>query len=117
MDLLHNNTIFYTIWHRKLSRNPFFEGAYSNWPPGYGKDSHDALKALVGRIYFAGEHTSYFYYGYMHRSYEFGFKLANALGKCIQQADCPNYVPLYASRGWFYASASTFDTKAKLDDL
>ena len=83
----------------RFSRNPLFEGAYNNWPPGYEKDSHDALKAPVGCIYFAGELTSYFYYGYMHGSYESGIEVANALGKCIQQADCPNYVPLYASRG------------------
>ena len=53
----------------------------------------------------------------MHGSYESGIEVANALGKCIQQADCPNYVPLYASRGCRYESASNFDAKAKLDDL
>ena len=105
-----NLTIPYPIQYGigRFSRNLLFEGAYSNWPQGYGKDSHDALKAPVGRIYFAGEHTSYFYYGYMHGSYESRIEVANALGKCIQQADCPNYVPLYASN---------FDAKAKLDDL
>ena len=63
-----------------FSINPLFKGAYSNWPPGYGKDSYDALKAPVGRIYFAGDHTSYCYYGYMHGSHESGIEVANALG-------------------------------------
>ena len=113
-----NITVPYPIRYGigRFSRNPLFEGAYSNWPPGYGKDSHDALKAPVGRIYFAGEHTSYFYYGYMHGSYESGIDVANALDKCIQQADCQNYAPLYASRGCRYSSASNFDAKARLDD-
>ena len=100
----------------RFSRNPLFEGAYSNWPPGYSKDSHDALKAPVGRIYFAGEHMSYFYYGYMHGSYESGIDVANALDKCIQHTDCQNYSPIYASRGCRYSAASNFDASARMDD-
>ena len=78
-----NITVPYPIRYGigSFSINPLFKGAYSNWPPGYGKDSYDALKAPVGRIYFAGDHTSYCYYGYMHGSYESGIEVANALGK------------------------------------
>ena len=96
-----NVTVPYPIRYGigRFSRNTLFEGAYSNWPPGYGKDSHDALKAPVGRIHFAGEHTSFFYYGFMHGAYESGIEVAKALDKCIQHGDCQEYVPLYASRG------------------
>ena len=113
-----NITVPYPIRYGigRFSRNPLFEGAYSNWPPGYGKDSHEALKAPVERIYFAGEHTSYFYYGYMHGAYESGIEIAKALDKCIKNADCQDYAPLYASRGCRYSTASNYDAKAKVDD-
>ena len=100
----------------RFSENPFFLGAWSNWPPGYTKDSHDALKAPFNRIYFAGEHTSARYYGYLHGAYYSGIDVIDELDKCIQQSECQVFVPVYAARGCSYAAASNYDPAVKEED-
>lgn len=100
----------------RFSQNPLFDGAYSNWPPGFSEEDHKALKAPVGRIYFAGEYTSYFYYGYMHGAYNSGIDVSDALHKCIQQKDCQSYLPASVSRGCRYPTASIYDAKAKTEN-
>ena len=100
----------------RFSRWPFSLGAWSNWPPGYTRDSHHALQAPVGRIYFGGEHTNYVYYGYLHGAYLSGIEVSNALDRCIQRSVCQNYVPVYAARGCRYTSASNYDHTAKEDN-
>ena len=100
----------------RFSTNPLFYGAWSNWPPGYTKDSHDALRAPVGRIYFAGEHTSYRYYGYLHGAYHSGNEVIDALDLCISRSVCQKYVPMYAARGCRYTAAVNYDHTAKEDD-
>ena len=100
----------------RFSKNPLFYGAWSNWPPGFTKDSHDALKAPVGRIYFAGEHTSMLHYGFLQGAYYSGTDSVKMLDQCIQQSICQRYVPIYAARGCRYTAASNYDHSAKEDD-
>ena len=105
--------------HYKISRfslDPLFFGAWSNWPPGFTEDSHHALRAPVGRIYFAGEHTSMLHYGYLQGAYFSGVDTSDALDKCIQRSVCQRYVPIYAARGCRYTSASNYDHTVKQDD-
>ena len=95
---------------------PLFRGAWSNWPPGFAMDSHHALQAPVGRVYFAGEHTSSQYFGYLHGAYQSGETVALKLDKCIQDGVCEKYVPPYAARGCRYTAASNYDRTAEQDD-
>ena len=100
----------------RFSTNPLFYGAWSNWPPGFTKDSHDALKAPVGRIYFSGEHTSMMSYGYIQGAYFSGSATVSMLDQCIQRSVCQKYVPVYAARGCRYTAASNFNHAVKEDD-
>lgn len=43
--------------------NPAFRGSYSYWPPGVTIREHQNLRANVGRIFFAGEHTEPKFFG------------------------------------------------------
>ena len=100
----------------RYSQYPLLRGGWTNWPPGYTADSHHALQAPVGRVYFAGEHTSFKYYGYLHGAYLSGEEVGDKLDKCIQRGVCQKYVPLYAARGCRYTAASNFDHAVKQDD-
>ncbi|KAF3761586.1 amine oxidase [Cryphonectria parasitica EP155] len=44
-------------------------GSYSNWPIGMTLEKHQNLRANVGALWFAGEHTSAEYYGFLHGSW------------------------------------------------
>ena len=100
----------------RFSQYPLFRGAWTNWPPGYTRDSHYALQAPVSRIYFAGEHTHFPYYGYLQGAYLSGEEIGDKLDKCIQLGVCQKYVPVYAARGCRYTAASNYDHRAKQDD-
>ena len=100
----------------RFSQFPLFRGAWSNWPPGYTLDSHHALQAPVSRVYFAGEHTSFQYYGYLHGAYQSGEEVVGKLDNCIQLGVCQKYVPVYAARGCRYTAASNYDHRVKQDD-
>ena len=97
----------------RYSKLPLYRGAWSIWPPGYTMDSFHALQAPVGHVYFAGEHTHFPYYGYLHGAYLSGEEVVDKLDKCIQQGVCPKYVPLYAASGCRYIAASNFNHSAK----
>ena len=100
----------------RYSQFPLYRGAWGNWPPGYTMDSFHALQAPVSRVYFAGDHTSFKYYGYLHGAYLSGEEVVDKLDKCIQRGVCQKYVPLYDARGCRYTAASNFDHKVKQDD-
>ena len=100
----------------RFSTNPLFYGAWSNWPPGFTTDSHDALKAPVGRIYFSGEHTSTLNFGIVQGAYFSGTHTVKMLDQCIQRSVCQKYVPIYAARGCRYTAASNYDHAVKEDD-
>ncbi|KAH8685850.1 putative flavin-containing polyamine oxidase [Tricladium varicosporioides] len=40
-------------------------GSYSNWPPGMSLETHQNLRANLGRLWFAGEATSAEYFGFL----------------------------------------------------
>ncbi|KAF3036521.1 hypothetical protein E8E11_000239 [Didymella keratinophila] len=77
--------------------NPWTYGSYSNWPAGTTLEMHQNLRANVDRLYFAGEHTSAEYFGYLHGAWfegqEVGKRIAGALGKeCLNGVSgCGDY--------------------------
>lgn len=52
----------------RWSLEPWTYGSYSNWPPGLSNETHQDLRANVGRLWFAGEATSAEYLGYLQGS-------------------------------------------------
>ena len=100
----------------RFSQDPLFLGAWSNWPPGFTKDSHDALIAPTGRIYYAGDYANIFHIGYLQASHLSGNATANAIDRCIHESECPTYRPIYAARGCRYAYASNYNRTVREDD-
>jgi len=49
----------------RWSTEPWAYGSYSNWPPGLTIETHQNLRANLGRLYFAGEAMSAEYYGFL----------------------------------------------------
>ncbi|SMR46370.1 unnamed protein product [Zymoseptoria tritici ST99CH_1E4] len=47
--------------------NPAFRGSYSYWPPGVTIREHQNVRAIVGRMFFAGEHTEPKFFGLLGR--------------------------------------------------
>ncbi|KAF2263027.1 amine oxidase [Lojkania enalia] len=76
---------------------PWSYGSYSNWPVGTTLENHQNLRANVDRLYFAGEHTSTEYFGFLHGAWfegrEAGERIAGELTKdCVNVASgCGNY--------------------------
>jgi polyamine oxidase len=67
---------------------PWAYGSFSNWPPSTSLEMHQNLRANVDRLWFAGEHTSSSYFGYMQGAWfegrDIGNRIAGLLGKqCI----------------------------------
>lgn len=79
----------------RWSLEPWAHGSYSNWPVGMTLKRHQNLRANVGRLWFAGEHTSAQYYGFLHGAWfegrEAGERIAGLLGRgCVNAADDEN---------------------------
>lgn len=60
-------------------------GSYSNWPTGVTLKDHQNLRANVGRLFFAGEHTSSSYYGYLQGAYFEGRDVGNRVASCVKK--------------------------------
>jgi polyamine oxidase len=81
----------------RWSTTPWSYGSYSNWPPGTTLEAHQNLRANVDRLYFAGEHTSTAYYGFLHGAWfegrEAGERVAGLLVKdCVNlDSGCGSY--------------------------
>ncbi|KAF2875777.1 hypothetical protein BDV95DRAFT_484850 [Massariosphaeria phaeospora] len=81
----------------RWSTVPWSYGSYSNWPTGTTLETHQNLRANVERLYFAGEHTSTEYFGFLHGAWfegrEAGMRIAGQLtGECVNVASgCGNY--------------------------
>ena len=81
----------------RWAQNPWTFGSYSNWPAGTTLEQHQNLRANVERLYFAGEHTSAEYFGFLHGAWfegqEAGKRIAGALGKQCLNVDsgCGDY--------------------------
>ena len=75
----------------RWSLEPWAHGSYSNWPVGMTLERHQNLRANVDRLWFAGEHTSAQYYGFLHGAWfegqDAGERIAGLLGKgCVHAA-------------------------------
>lgn len=72
----------------RWSSTPWARGSFSCWPAGTTLEQHQNLRANVERLWFAGEHTSSTYFGYMQGSWyegvDVGGRIAGLLkGACI----------------------------------
>ena len=81
----------------RWSTTPWSYGSYSNWPTGTTLEAHENLRANVGRLYFAGEHTSAAYFGFLHGAWfegrEAGERIAGLLTPdCVNvKSGCGDY--------------------------
>ncbi|PVH83629.1 putative flavin-containing polyamine oxidase [Cadophora sp. DSE1049] len=59
-------------------------GSFSNWPPGFTGEEHEDLRRRVGgRLWWAGEHTSRDWYGYLHGAYDEGRRVGREVARCV----------------------------------
>ena len=79
-DVPEPTAFMYPRW----SQVPWAYGSYSNWPPGTTLEMHQNLRANVGRLWFAGEHTSSEYFGFLHGAYFEGQAAAQGIAKCLK---------------------------------
>ncbi|MCJ1321281.1 hypothetical protein MMC15_006625 [Xylographa vitiligo] len=105
----------------RWSTTPWAFGSYSNWPPGTSLQMHQNLRANVGRLWFAGEHTHAEYYGFLHGAWFEGQKVGGTLAGCVkgnktvcvEEVDYPMLhgdtpEALYdPANGWFVTSFQT----------
>ncbi|KAF8515278.1 hypothetical protein JB92DRAFT_2788994 [Gautieria morchelliformis] len=67
-------------WHS----DPLFRGSYSNWGTSYPPALFDDLRApLQARLWFAGEATSFRFYGFLQGAYFEGMNAANDIAGCL----------------------------------
>ncbi|TVY48654.1 Polyamine oxidase [Lachnellula occidentalis] len=107
----------------RWSTEPWAYGSYSNWPPGLSIETHQNLRANLGRLWFAGEATSAEYFGFLQGAYTEGQAVGNIIAECIggNKKECksePSYQTvggcttsekqLMAENGWFVSSMDTF---------
>ncbi len=86
----------------RWSTEPWAYGSYSNWPPGTSLESHENLRANVGRLFFAGEATSAQYYGFLHGAYFEGLEAGTEVAKCLLEGgtgECGTYESYKVLRG------------------
>ncbi|KAF4625278.1 hypothetical protein G7Y89_g12888 [Cudoniella acicularis] len=98
-------------------------GSYSNWPPGMSLETHQNLRANLGRLWFAGEATSAEYFGFLQGAYFEGQAAGNTIAGCINgnKTECKNEASyevirgcttserqLTPNNGWFVSSMETY---------
>ena len=81
-DAKEASDILVTNW----SIQPYTYGSWASMPERYRKLDWSLVRQNEGRLYFAGEHTSY-NYGYVHSAYESGIKAAKDILEKIQNKD------------------------------
>lgn len=75
----------------RWSTEPWVYGSYSNWPTNVTLESHQNLRANVGRLYFAGEATSTPYFGFLHGAWTEGEEAGLRVARCVRtRGDCPD---------------------------
>lgn len=93
------------IMYPRWSLVPWVYGSYSNWPVGTTLENHQNLRANVERLYFAGEHTSAEYFGFLHGAWfegrEAGERIAGMITRdCLNiESGCGNYTSYEALHG------------------
>ena len=60
------------------------KGSYSNWPPGLTLEMHQNIRANVGALWFAGEHTHPEYYGFLQGAWYEGQRVANDIAALVK---------------------------------
>lgn len=70
--------------------DPLFRGTFTNWGAGVTVKQQDDMRAPVGgeldsqaTLWFAGEHTSRKYFGYLHGAYWEGRLAASHIADCV----------------------------------
>ncbi|KAH8175140.1 flavin containing amine oxidoreductase domain-containing protein [Sarocladium implicatum] len=71
---------------------PWSYGSFSCWPAGTTLEQHQNLRANVDRLWFAGEHTSTSFFGYMQGAYLEGVDIGNRVaglvkGRCLEAVE------------------------------
>ncbi|OAX33957.1 amine oxidase [Rhizopogon vinicolor AM-OR11-026] len=74
---------------KRWNADPLFRGSYSNWPASFVPGHAENLRATVNqRLWFAGEATSFKYYGFLHGAYYEGLHAGEEIAKCIAGGSC-----------------------------
>ena len=82
------STILVSDW----STNPLFMGSMASLPAGFSEDRIQAVKAPIGRMYFAGEAYHVMFRGFVRGAYYSGRNQARLIVKC-RQGSCTKYDP------------------------
>ena len=91
----------------RWKNDPYTFGSYSQWPAGYTERQHNALKAPVGRVHFAGEALSTRWFRFLQGAHNSGEETAQAVAKCLAKNKCADaFVPHYEARGYTYSEAA-----------
>lgn len=70
---------YFYRWHS----DPLYRGSYSNWPASFYVEHVDNLRDPVENVYFAGEATSYEYYGFLQGAYTEGERVGQTIAQCL----------------------------------
>ncbi|KAF2679945.1 amine oxidase [Lentithecium fluviatile CBS 122367] len=73
----------------RWTTEPWSYGSYSNWPVGTTLEMHQNLRANVQHVYFAGEHTSAEYFGFLHGAWFEGQEAAMRIAGMLTK-NCEN---------------------------
>lgn len=73
----------------RWTSTPWSYGSYSNWPQGTTLELHQNMRANVDRLYFAGEHTSAPYYGFLQGAWFEGVDKGQTIAGMIT-GNCQN---------------------------
>ena len=76
------------FYYPRWAQTPWAKGSYSNWPPGTSLEMHQNLRANLGRLYFAGEHTSAEMFGFLHGAWFEGKAAGEKIVKCLKFGAC-----------------------------
>lgn len=68
----------------RWGQTPWAYGSFSCWPAGTTLEQHQNLRANVGRLWFAGEHTSASYFGYMQGAWYEGRDVGGRLARLVR---------------------------------
>ncbi|KAK2751142.1 hypothetical protein FQN57_000217 [Myotisia sp. PD_48] len=69
------------IYYARWTQEPWAYGSFSNWPPSTSLQTHQNLRANVGRLFFAGEATSQEFFGYLQGAYFEGLAVGGMVAR------------------------------------
>ena len=92
--LLQNYMLYFLDIHvSKWSQNPYVQASWADPVVGTSWGHYDNLSGRLKNLFFAGEHTSGDWYGYVQGSYFTGRDKANEIASCINNRKCKAYKP------------------------